>query len=182
MVKIYKLELTILQQEILKFLALNAGKNFNARNLALNLDVSSPAIKKALPLLEKKEFINLKKDKDSGRFSISLDLNKKKVVDFKRIENLKFIYESGLVYFLIDKFPSSTIILFGSYSFGEDSENSDIDIAIIREKEKRVNLLEFEKKLNKKIFLHFYENFKEINKNLRENIVNGVLLKGGIDL
>ena len=183
MVNIYKLKLTILQQEIMRFLALNAGKEFNARGLALALEVSQPAIMKALPKLEEEEFILIKKDENSGRFSIKLNLNKKKIIDFKRVENLRVIYESGLNDFLIDKFPSSlAIILFGSYSFGEDSIDSDIDIAIIGEKEKKIDLEKFEKNLGKKIFLHFYMNLKDINKNLKENICNGILLKGGIEL
>ena len=183
MVKIYKLKLTILQQEIMRFLSLNSGKEFNARGLALGLDVSQPAIMKALPKLDEEELIIMRKDKDSGRFSIKLNINKKEIIDFKRVENLRLIYESGLADFLIDSFPSSlSIILFGSYSLGEDNYDSDIDIAIIGEKEKMVELEGFEKIFGKKIFLHFYKNLKDINKNLRENICNGILLKGGIEL
>jgi len=52
MVKINKLKLTLLQQEILSFLFEKAGKIFNARSLAKNLHVSPPAIAKALPKLK----------------------------------------------------------------------------------------------------------------------------------
>ena len=167
----------------MRFLSLNSGKEFNARGLALGLDVSQPAIMKALPKLDEEELIIMRKDKDSGRFSIKLNINKKEIIDFKRVENLRLIYELGLADFLIDSFPSSlSIILFGSYSFGEDNYDSDIDIAIIGEKEKMVELEGFEKIFGKKIFLHFYKNLNDINKNLRENICNGILLKGGIEL
>ena len=89
----------------------------------------------------------------------------------------------GLVDFITDKFPSSlSIILFGSYAFGEDNIDSDIDIALIGDKEKKISLGVFEKEFGKKIFLHFYVNLNKINKNLRENICNGILLKGGIEL
>lgn len=181
MVNTSKLKLTLLQQEIIQFMFANAGKSFNARNLSKNLKVSHPAISKSLPLLEKEKLILIKKDKESKRFSIELNRNKK-VIELKRIDNLKTIYESGLNEFLSEKFPSSTIILFGSYSFGEDTTESDIDIAVVGAKEKEIKLEEYEKVLKRKIFLHFYSSLKEINKNLRENILNGITLKGGIEL
>jgi len=182
MVKIYKLKLTILQQEIMRFLSLNAGGVFNARRLSIELDVSQPAMLKAMPLFENRELINIEKDKVSGRFAIKLNQNKGKVIDFKRVENLRGIYESGLVEFLIDKFPGSTIILFGSFSKGEDSVGSDIDIAVINAKEKKIVLDFYEKLLNKKIIINFYSSFNKIHKNLKENIFNGIVLAGGIEL
>ena len=92
------------------------------------------------------------------------------------------IYESKLIDFLYEKFPEATIILFGSYSYGEDTINSDIDIAIIGTKEKDINLTEFEKKLEHNISINFYDNLHKINKHLRNNILNGIILKGGIEL
>jgi len=71
--------------------------------------------------------------------------------------------------------------LFGSYSRGEDIENSDIDIAIIGRK-KQIDLTEFEKILNRKINIITFNNFKEIHKNLKENLFNGITLTGGIEL
>ncbi|MEK6873651.1 MAG: nucleotidyltransferase domain-containing protein [Nanoarchaeota archaeon] len=182
MIEIYKLEFTILQQEILRFLFLMSGKSFNARILSKHLNVSQTAISKALPYLEKKNLIKISKDKESKRWSIELNRENKHVLNLKRAENLKMIYESGLVEFLSEKFPTSTLILFGSYSFGEDTFDSDIDISIIGAKEKNISLFEFNKKLRRTISINFYKDFKEINKNLRENIFNGIILKGGIEL
>jgi len=182
MVNIYKLDFTILQQEILRFLIIKAGRSFNARAIANNLNVSQPAVAKSLILLKKKGLIKMEKDSESGRFSIELNRDNTDIVNFKRIINLQLIYETGFVKFINQIFPEATIILFGSYSFGEDTINSDIDIAIIGAKEKEIDIEDFEKKLERKIFLHFYSNLKDINKNLRENILNGILLKGGIQL
>ena len=91
------------------------------------------------------------------------------------------IYESMLIDFLEDKFLGLTIILFGSYSRGDDISKSDIDIAIIGQK-KEVDLKKFEKILFKKIILNFYPSFTDIHKNLKENLCNGILLSGGIEL
>ncbi|PIN95067.1 hypothetical protein COU53_01045 [Candidatus Pacearchaeota archaeon CG10_big_fil_rev_8_21_14_0_10_30_48] len=182
MVKVYKLEFTLLQQEILKYLFVKSGKSFNARGLAIPLERTQAGIIKALPELEKKELIKIKKDKESGRWAIELNRDNSKTIDLKRVENLKTVYESGLSYFLEEKFPGSIIILFGSYSYGEDTINSDIDIAIIGSKEKKVELNKFEKFLDREIRINFYNNINEINKNLRSNIFNGIILSGRIGL
>jgi len=177
--EIFKLKFKILQQEIARFLAMKSGKSFNALNLANALKVSPTAIAKSLNQLEKEGLIKIKKDK---RFSIEFNRDNPRAIAFKRVENLRLIYESGLSEVLFEEFPGATIILFGSYSYGEDTISSDIDVAIIGSKEKEIKTDKFEKALGKKIILHFYPSFKEIHKNLKENILNGILLKGGVEL
>ncbi len=182
MVDIYKLKFTILQLEILRFLFVRAGATFNARGLAKHLKVSQTAVSKALPLLQKEELIKIEKDKESGRWSIKLDRDSPKAISLKRAENLKMLYESGIVLFLEDALPGATIILFGSYSRGDDTIKSDIDIAVVGRKEKELDLARFESMLERKISLNFYASFKEIHKELRENLCNGIVLAGGIEL
>ena len=180
--EIYKLKFTILQMEILRFLFIKFGMSFNERGLANHLDVSPTAISNALEKLEKGNLILVKKDKESKRLSISLNRDNNKVYNLKRVENLKLIYESGLAEFLSDNFPGSSIILFGSYSYGEDNINSDIDIAIIGAKEKEIDLTRFHKLLGRPVMLNFYEDFKGIVKNLKDNLCNGIVLEGAIQL
>src|SRR3989344_2260409 len=182
MVNIYKLELTILQQEILRLLFIKAGMSLNQRGIARMLEVSQPAVMKALPELKKRGFVKVEQDKESKRWSIELNRENHKIMQFKRTDNLKQIYESGLADFLEKEFAGGTIILFGSYSRGEDTTNSDIDIAIIGRKEKNIKLTEFDKKLERTIFINFYPSFKDIHKNLKENIFNGIVLAGGIEI
>jgi predicted nucleotidyltransferase/biotin operon repressor len=182
MVNVYKLRFTILQQEIFRFLSGQAGKSFNALRLAKSLEVSQAAIAKALPKLEEEGLIKIEKDKESGRWAVELDRDNRKVLQMKRVENLRVIYESGFFDFLEKEFAGATIVLFGSYSKGEDVADSDIDIAIVGRKEKKIDLGEFDKKLNREIRLQFYDSFSGIHKRLRENIFNGILLAGGIEV
>ncbi len=67
MVNMYKLKLTVLQQDILRLLFIKVGEQLNARNIANLLKVSQPAISKALPALEKSGLIKVSKDKKSKR-------------------------------------------------------------------------------------------------------------------
>jgi predicted nucleotidyltransferase/biotin operon repressor len=182
MVNIYKLKLTNLQQEILRLLFMRTGISLNGRAIAIALNVSQPAVSKSLPALEKQQIIKIKKDKNSGRLAIELNRINHKVMQLKRVDNLKLIYESGLVDFLEKEFAGGTIILFGSYSRGEDTINSDIDIAVIGRKDKIIELEEFEKVLERKININFYNSFGGIHKTLKENIFNGIVLIGGVEL
>ncbi len=179
---IYKEKFTRLEREILKYLFMNSGKKSNQRAIAIALKVSPTAIAKSIKNLDKTNLLEINKDKNSQTFEIGLNFKNEKVFFMKRVGNLDITYDSGLAEFLFDELPGATIILFGSYSFGEDTYNSDIDFAIIGAKEKKINLAPFEKILNKKIIVQFYDGFEKIHKNLRENILNGIVLKGGIRL
>jgi predicted nucleotidyltransferase len=135
---------------------------------------------KALPGLG--NFINISQDKENKRWSIELNRNNHRVMQLKRADNLKHIYASGLSDFLEKEFAGATIILFGSYSRGEDIINSDIDIAIIERKDKVIDLAAYEKILDRKINLNFYESLKKVHKHLKDNLCNGIIIAGGIEL
>jgi len=182
MVKMYKLKLTNLQQNIMRLLFTKAATPLNQRQIAQKLDVSPPAITKALPGLEKADFIKKFQDKESKRWSIELNRDNYHVIQLKRVDNLQQTYESGLADFLEKEFAGATIVLFGSYSRGDDTLTSDIDIAIIGRKEKQVDTSQYDLVLERKIRLNFYESWEKIHKNLKENLCNGIILVGGVEL
>ena len=69
------------------------------------------------------------------------------------------------------------VLVFGSYAKGEDTEKSDIDMAIITEKKLNLDLDNFEKRLKRKI--HILEiKRKEIKPTLMNNLANGIVLYG----
>ncbi len=178
----YKLKFTRLQNEIFRLLCIKAGTSLNQRGIARMLKVSPTAVSKSLPILEKEGLIKLEKSKTMNLISVILNRDNPRTMAFKRIENLKLIYESGLVEFLEESFPGTSVILFGSYSRGEDTDRSDIDIAIIGSSEKEIELTKFDKLLERTVFLHFYSSFKTIEKELKENILSGIIFIGGIEL
>ena len=178
----YKLKWTKLQQEIFRYLSINSGSSVNQRGIASALGVSPTAVAKSIKKLEEDKFVVASAHPKINLISYEFNRDNKKAIEMKRTGNLKLIYESELTGFLEEKFPGCTIILFGSYSRGEDTKDSDIDIAIIGAKEKRVDLKRFEKKLEREIRINFYKSFKEIDKELKENLFNGIVLSGGIEL
>lgn len=182
MVNIPRLKLTGLQQEILRLLSLKAGTALNQRQIANYLNVTPPAVMKALPLLEQEDLIKIQQDPETKRWSIELNRDNHQIRQLKRVENLNQMYLSGLADFLEKEFAGATIILFGSYSRGEDIVNSDIDIAVIGRKEKRAEVSTYEQLLERKININFYDSFSNIHKHLKENLCNGIVIIGGIEL
>lgn len=182
MVNLCKMKLTILQQEILRLLFVKAGVYLNQRRISKILGVSQAAVKKALPGLGKDDLVKMDKDEESGRWSIGMKRGNPRVMELKRVDNLRRIYESGLAGFLETEFAGDTIILFGSYSRGEDTIDSDIDIAVVGSKEKIIDLAGFEEKLEREINISYFESFEKIHKNLKENLCNGIVLSGGFEL
>src|SRR3989338_3774573 len=141
----YKLKFTRLQMEIFRLLCAKAGEKLNQRQTAKLLKVSPTAVAKSISKLEKEGIIIKEKQGDMNLNLITLNRDSKKTMELKRAENLRLIYESGLNEFLEDELPGATVILFGSYSRGDDTTSSDIDIAVIGRKEKEISLEEFEK-------------------------------------
>ena len=182
MVNMYLPELTNLQQGILRALSIKAGMSLNQRALANILGVSAPAVMKAIPTLEKKALIKVHQDKESLRWSIELNRDSVSVMQLKRADNLRQVYESGLFEFLEKEYAGAAIILFGSYSRGEDTVNSDMDIAVIGRKEKHLDLGKFESILERRIIVNYYDSFARIHQHLKENLFNGIVLAGGVAL
>ena len=179
----YKQNWTRLQKKVFRFLSMNVGKAVNQRNIAKSLKVSPTAVGKSLPFLEDLKLITINKEGNLNLKLIELNQDSEDSIYFKKLENLRLIYVSGLIFDLKNTFSGSTIILFGSYARGEDIFSSDIDIAIIGCKEKGFNFYKkYEKLLEREIVINFYDSFKEIHKNLKENLFNGVLISGSIEL
>ncbi len=177
---IYTLNFTALEQDIFSLLCLKAGEKLSQREIAMMLKVSPTAVSNSTKKLRERNLIKVEKTKTIN--FISFNRSEKRAVELKRIENLKNVYLSGLSDYFENTLPGGTIILFGSYSRGEDTNTSDIDLAVIGRKDKALNLEKFERGLNRKIHVNFYDSWKKIHPHLKNNILNGVLLSGGIEL
>lgn len=151
------------------------NRRFHTREISRIIKVSAPAVSKALKNLGKQGFLSVKK-----KFLHEITASRtERFTSEKKLSNLKRIYDSGLRDYLKEEFPLTTIVLFGSYSRGEDTEKSDIDIAILG-KEQKLNIKKYSDLLKKQINIQ-YLNMKKISKELRNNLFNGILLSGAFD-
>ena len=73
------------------------------------------------------------------------------------------------------------VVLFGSYAQGEDTENSDIDLAIITKRKMNLNMQSFQKKLGRKIKIQELEKAK-ITREFLTTLANGIVLAGYLEL
>lgn len=176
----YKVKWTLLGQAVFSLLCKKAGEKLSQREIAKILDVSPTAVGDSIKQLKDSDLIKIEKTRTINFISFNRD--DQMAVDLKRVENLKNIYISGLSDYLERELAGSTIILFGSYSNGEDTTTSDIDIAVIERKDKIIDLGMYEKILNRKINLNFYDSWKKIQENLKNNILNGIILHGSVAL
>ena len=160
----------------------NPTKKNYLMEISRNIGLAHTSVKKNLGNLVKLELVIESVEKKGGRkFPFyKANLDNRLFKEYKMIYNLSSLLESGVIRFIEEKLMSKSIIVFGSYQNGEDTENSDIDI-FVECKEEKLNLDKFEKKLNRNIQLHFKENFNLYPKELKNNIINGIVMSGFLE-
>ena len=169
-----------IKKQMKEYFFLNPTKRMRIRQMEREIGIPLPsAIRYKNELRE--EGI-LKKIELADTIMFQADRSSKKFLLEKKLFNLRMLFESGLVDYLVDEYNNATIIVFGSYSRGEDIEGSDIDI-YLETALSPINLEKFEKKLQRNIQLF---NFKKIhsvkNKELANNIINGIVLNGFVEV
>jgi hypothetical protein len=106
----------------------------------------------------------------------------------KKFFNVKLLYDSGVLDYLEKELNHpEAMILFGSASKGEDAETSDIDLFVLAPVKKDYNLGLYERKLRRSINLIVmtrgdFDRAKEKNPELVNNIVNGIRLRGFLEV
>jgi len=94
----------------------------------------------------------------------------------KRAYNLCSL--KGLSSLIVSACYPKLIVVYGSYSLGEDIENSDIDIFVLTKVKKEINLEGLEKKLKRGIHPILIEDLGKLDARLRKKIYNGIVLYG----
>ena len=166
------------KEQIMNIIFTNPNNEYHIRQISRMTKISPKTIAKNVKNLEEQGLITINKE---VTHNIKANLENDKFKQMKRVHNLKNMYESGLFVYLKEQFSLATIILYGSYSLGEDAEKSDIDIAILDAKEIKLNLQNYEKQLSRPINIEFV-NLDKATKELKSNILNGIVLQGHIEI
>ena len=160
----------------------NPTKKNYLMDISRSIGLAHTSVKKNLGKLLKLGLITESLEKKGKRkFPLyKANLDNKTFKKYKIIYNISSILESKLIDFIEERLMPKSIVLFGSYQRGEDTETSDIDIFIECKKEE-LDIISFEKKLKRKIELHFNDKFNTYPKELKNNIVNGIVLSGFLE-
>ena len=155
-------------------------------NLARSINSSKTATKQIVESLIQIQFLN--RDIIGKAWLLSANQKHSYFITKKIPYNLGIIYESGILDAVYKTVPSHrVIILFGSYRWGTDVEESDIDIAVevIGNHDLKVVHLGIIKQLgyrkNVSVNLHVFSRSK-IDLNLFANIANGIILDGFLEV
>ena len=169
------------KEEMKKYFFINPTIRLRVRQIERMLGLPLPSIIRYCKELEGEGV--LKKTEIAGIQTYSADRTSRKYLIEKRLSNIKLIFDSGLIDFLIRDYSNPAIVLFGSYSKGEDIEGSDIDLYIQTSSKKQIKLENFEKLLKRKIQLFVHSSLKQIgNHHLANNIINGITLNGFLEV
>lgn len=154
------------------------------KEISRKAKVSHTVVKKHLDELTRESIIKKTVQKRGSRnFPVyAANINGGAYRKEKRHYNLHNIGFYGLKEYLSNKLMPKTIVLFGSYARGEDTEESDIDI-FVECKKQDIKLEQYEKYngLNRKIQLHFKKDFKKFPREMKNNIINGIVLRGYLE-
>lgn len=153
------------------------GIGFQLREISRKVAVAPPSVKKYLNELEKGGLIVKTEHRIHGYPVYYANKDNEEFKFLKRVDVIMKIKEFGLIDYIAKSCMPDAIVLFGSASKGEDLKESDIDLFVLSDKEK-IDLSQFEKKLNRKINIFFSDNFNKLSKELKNNIINGTILKG----
>lgn len=168
--------------KILELFFENPEKEYYVREISNIFKISPTTVSKYLKDFEKKGLLIMEK-----KFNHLIFKSNTEGILFKRYKvnnNMIKLFNSGVIDYLEKEYNyPEAIILFGSFSKGENIKISDIDILIITSVKKEINLEKFEEKLNHKIQIHNYsikdlENMKLKNRELLNNFINGIVLRG----
>ena len=157
------------------------NRRYYLREYAKVLGISPATAMKYLDALVKAGLLVRKDGKLYSVFQGNLDslLFRQHKVFF----TIKKVIESGLPDFLDKELAFPTVVMFGSCAKGEDIKGSDLDLFVLTNTAKELDLKVFEKKLKRSIqlFVKSDKEFKESTLNSPElvnNFINGIKLSG----
>lgn len=169
-------------EKTLQVFFINPTKKFSLKELSEKIGIAHTSIKRELSTLSREKLISIDLEvKGKRKFPLYFANLSEKFLYLKKLYNELELKNSNLVEFLSKKFAPNSIILFGSYSRGEDSEESDIDL-FVESKFEGVDLRKYEKILQRKINLLFKEDINLFKKEILNNLLNGTILYGTIRL
>jgi len=184
--KIKLLELNEAYNKALLWFFSYPDKEISLGGLSENLEIAKTTANRVVNRLVGEGFLKLDVLGRVWRISVNKGhiFNYSKKIGF----NLMMICESNIIEEIHKTIPNpKAIVLFGSYRKGDDTEESDIDIAVEVTDDRELRILETELmpymgyRENVPLKIHVFSRNK-IDLNLFSNIANGIVLEGFLEV
>lgn len=166
---------------ILRLFFEGPNKRLHLREVARKAGLSATGAMKILRSLENEGMV--KKERTAVTVEFRGNYDNEKFMALKRSLNLYSLHSSGLVSEIADFYRiPECILIFGSYAKGEDTGESDIDIAVMTGMKEYPQLDIYEGDLKRKISLHLIENIQNEKKDFINTLANGIVLYGYLEV
>lgn len=163
------------RNKVMELFLLNPDKQFHLREIARLSGLSPAGALKISRKLEKEGLVLREKTRVTDNYIANVE--NKEYIALKKAFNIYNIFSCGIIGELKNKYLPEAIVLFGSYARGEDTEKSDVDIAVITEKRKSPDMTKYEKVLKRKINIHEIK-LQKASREFKNNLTNGITLCG----
>ncbi len=178
---------TIDIMDILKYFFNEPNREFHLREISKISKISPTTTSNYLNRLSKEGLIGKRTERNLVLYRANIE--NAIFREIKRHYNIIYIIKSELVEHINEElnFPEA-IILFGSFAKAENIKGeSDVDLFILSESKKQLDLKKYEKYLNAEIQTFVktkkeFEIMKKKNKDLINNIINGIRLSGFLEV
>lgn len=152
-------------------------REISVREYSRIMKISAPTASSLLKAYEAEGL--LKRREDKGYLLFRADRESRILLDLSRIYwQIKL---KKAVTIINEELHNPTIILFGSLSKLEAKPGSDVDLAVISKTAKKIYLEQYEKELKRSIQAFYFKSLDKISAELKSNILNGYILKGGLE-
>lgn len=169
-----------LKQKIKEFYFRNPTTKLRVREIERTVNIPLPSVIKYTKELVSE---NILKKEGIGTTTFFTANRDKLFFLEKKLYNLQKIYNSGVIEYIQKELHNPTVILFGSFAKGEDTEESDIDIYIQTSSRKKIDLKPYFSEIGRDFQIFQHKHIKELqNTYLMNNIVNGITLNGFIEV
>ena len=159
--------------------------HFHIREIARLTTLNHMTARKYLNLFVKEGVLNKKPGKLFGAYSANG--NSRKFQNLKLYYNLEKLRQANLIEDLEHFYEYPIIILFGSYAKSSNVKESDIDICVISNIQKKFSAQKYIKILQREVSIHKYtqkefEVLKTKNPELVNSLCNGIVLSGQLEI
>jgi predicted nucleotidyltransferase len=166
---------------LFEYFLVHPQKQLRLRELERETNLPLPSLARYLKELHKEGIVRKEQIGSATFYRASRATEEYRLA--KKIHTLQKLHTSKLIEVLKEHYHNAPLRLYGSAARGEDDETSDLDLFIETPLTTEPNLQEIERKLGRTIHLLRSPSIRTLeNKDLANNILNGIPLQGRIEV